>query len=71
MVNEHSVTREILFFKNYAKNEAGRLVPDLSLFFEKNLYEVKASGLRLVSIYFDGLQLGIQYKSHINFRLLI
>ena len=25
---------EIFFFKNYAKNEAGRLVPDLFLFFE-------------------------------------
>ena len=25
----------IFFFKNYAENEAGRLVPDLFLFFEK------------------------------------
>ena len=24
--------REIFFFKNYAKNEVGRLVPDLFLF---------------------------------------
>ena len=24
-----------IFFKNYAKNEAGRLVPDLFLFFKK------------------------------------
>ena len=29
------------------KNEAGRLVPDLFLFFEKTLYEVKAGGLQL------------------------
>ena len=29
------VTREIFFFKNYAENETGRLVPDLFLFFEK------------------------------------
>ena len=27
------------------ENEAGRLVPDLFLFFGKALYEVKASGL--------------------------
>ena len=36
-----------LFFKNYAENEAGRLVPDLFLFFEKASYEVKVSGLQL------------------------
>ena len=28
--------REIFFFKNYAENKAGRLVPDLSLFFKKS-----------------------------------
>ena len=28
-------TREIFFFKNYAENEAGRLFPDLFLFFKK------------------------------------
>ena len=33
--------------KNHAKNEAGRLVPDLFLFFKKTLYEVKASDLEL------------------------
>ena len=27
--------REITFFKNYAENEAGRLVPDLFLVFKK------------------------------------
>ena len=27
--------KKIFFFKYYAKNEAGRLVPDLFLFFEK------------------------------------
>ena len=41
------MTREIFFFKNNAENEAGRLVPDLFLFFKKALYEVKASGLQL------------------------
>ena len=36
------------------ENEAGRLAPDLFLFFKKALYEVKASGLQIiVSIYFD------------------
>ena len=29
------------------KNETGRLVPDLFLFFERTLYEIKASGLYL------------------------
>ena len=31
---------------NHAKNEAGKLVPDL-LFFKKTLYGLKASGLHL------------------------
>ena len=30
--------REILFFENYAENEAGKLVPDRFLFFKKALY---------------------------------
>ena len=34
------------FLQNYAKNDAERPVPDLFLFFEKALPEVKASGLR-------------------------
>ena len=33
----------IFFFKNHAGNELGILVPDLFLFFEKVLNEVKAS----------------------------
>ena len=36
-----------IFFKNHAKNESGKLVPDLFLFFRNTLYEVKASGLQL------------------------
>ena len=39
--------RELFFFKNYTENEAGRLVPDPFLFFEKAYYEAKASGLQL------------------------
>ena len=35
---------QIFFFKNHAENEAGRLVPDLFLSFEKALYKVKESG---------------------------
>ena len=41
------MARKIFFFKNYAENEAGRLVPDLFLFFKYAYYEVKASGLQL------------------------
>ena len=37
--------KRIFFFKNYAENETGKLVPDHFLFFKKALYEVKASGL--------------------------
>ena len=40
-------TSEILNYKNYAENKAGRLVPDHILFFEKDLQEVKASDLYL------------------------
>ena len=39
------MTRNI--FKNHAENEAGRLVPDLFLFFKIALYEIKASSLQL------------------------
>ena len=41
--------REIFFFKNHAKNEAGRLVPDFVFFSKKPLCEAIASGLHLVS----------------------
>ena len=43
----YNITRKIFFFKNHAENEAERLVPDLFLFFQKALYEVKANGLEL------------------------
>ena len=56
------ITTEIFFFKNHEENEAGRLVPDLSLFFKKTLYEVKANGLQLS---FDSPQLGKQLKQNI------
>ena len=35
------------FFKNRTENEAGRLLLNLFLFFEKALYDVKSSGLQL------------------------
>ena len=41
------ITRETVYFKNHVENEAGRLVPDLILFFKKALHKVKASGLQL------------------------
>ena len=34
-------------FKSHAENEAGRLVPDLVLFFKKAFYEVNSSRLQL------------------------
>ena len=39
-----NITKEIFFFRNHAENEVERLVPDLFLFFKK---EVNASGLQL------------------------
>ena len=34
----------IFFLRNYAENEAGRLVPASFLFFKKDLHKVKANG---------------------------
>ena len=36
--------REKYFFKSYAGNDAGRLVPDLFLYFKNALYKVKTNG---------------------------
>ena len=38
-------------YKNHAENEAGRLVPDLFLYFKKTLCEIKARVSTLMSIY--------------------
>ena len=40
------IIREIILLKKHAQNKAGKLVPDLFFFFEKALYEVKASVLQ-------------------------
>ena len=42
-----SATSTLTKFYFIAENEAGRLVPDLFLFFKKTLYTVKASGQQL------------------------
>ena len=42
---EHS--KRNIFFKNYAENDVGEIVPDRFLFFKKALYYVKASDLQL------------------------
>ena len=41
-----------IFFKYHPENEAGRLVPDLFLFFKKALHKVKQLVSTLVLIYF-------------------
>ena len=41
-----------IFFRNHAENEAGKLVPDLLLFFEKALYRIKENAKTLVLMYF-------------------
>ena len=38
----------IIFFKNHTENEVGRLVPDIFLYFKKDLCEIKTSGQRLI-----------------------
>ena len=44
--------KRIVFFKNHTENEAGRLVPDLFLFFQKVSCEVNAGGLQFSFIIF-------------------
>ena len=39
----------MFFFKNHAENEAGRVAAELSMFFKKAIYEIKAGGLQLSS----------------------
>ena len=41
----------MFFFKDFAENEVGKLVPDCFLFFKKALYQIKANGLQLDFIY--------------------
>ena len=36
----------MFFFKSYAENKVGRLVPDVLLFFKKALNDVNASGMQ-------------------------
>ena len=49
LTSQQNITREIFFFKIHAKNEVGRLVPDLFLFLKKLYMKVKASNLQLSS----------------------
>ena len=44
---------KICFFKNFAKNEAERVLPDLLLFFKKILDELIVSSLQLSFIIFQ------------------
>ena len=46
--------------KIIAENEAEKLVPEGFLFFKKALYQVRESGLQLISLYFDSPQISIQ-----------
>ena len=54
---------ETFFFTNHAKNETARLVPDAYLYFEKTLYEVKASGQQLNLKMLGSPQLGQTIKT--------
>ena len=53
-----------IFLECHAENETGRLIRDPFLFFKKAFYEVKATGLPLVSIYFDSSRLGHTIKTN-------
>ena len=46
------IYQEKYIFQKSCRNEAGRQVPDLSLFFQKALFKVKASGLQVGFIKF-------------------
>ena len=41
-----NITKEIIFFKDYAENKTGKLIPDHFLFFKRGLYGIKANGLQ-------------------------
>ena len=41
----------MFFFRDFAENEVGKLVPDRFLYFKKALYQIKASGLQIDFIY--------------------
>ena len=56
-LREHNMRN--VFLKTSAENEAGILVLDIFLFFNKAFYEVKASQ-HVVSIFFDSLRLKMQ-----------
>ena len=43
-----NIIRKIFFFKNYAEQEAERLVPEFWLFLKKALSEENASDLQLI-----------------------
>ena len=42
-----SYNKRIVFIQKHTENKAARLVPDLSLFFNEALVEVKTSGVQL------------------------
>ena len=42
-----------IFLKNHSENEEEGLFPDFCLLFKKVSYEIKASGVYLISIYFN------------------
>ena len=64
-------TRNI-FLQKSCRNEAGRLAPDLFLFFKKALYEVKASVSQLSFNHFRQTSTRQTIKTkYINFRLSI
>ena len=63
---------EIFSFKNYAENEARRLVANLFLFFIKALYKITKVVRTLVLIYFDGPRLEHGIKTNVqHFRLTV
>ena len=59
--------RRHILSKNHEENEAGRLVLDLFLFFQKALHKVKASGLQLSFLTFG---LNLAYNKNKLFKTL-
>ena len=53
-----------IYFKKHAENKAGRLVPDLFLFFKKALYKVKTKSWHpSFNLYFGRPPLGHKTKT--------
>ena len=65
-----NIPQEIFFFKNYAENEAGKLVPERFLFFKKALYQVVCSKWSAAWFHYISIALKLAYNRNKLFKTL-